>query len=132
MGISNMSSNFVSITFTGSYQNLISFIEKKDIKFESKHISKNTAYLKLQSEETAEEIKFFGGLEINDDSKINTVSNIKEEEYTSTAENGFEIVEAQENLVEKTQNLVNDTKEKLANVVEEVKFPASSQVSNST
>ena len=88
-------STFISLEYTGSYSNLMSFFDSKGFKFDVKPVSPNKILIKL-SEEQADELKFFKGNALDDkEEAITSIKSIEESEFTHTAENGFEIINSE-------------------------------------
>jgi hypothetical protein len=123
-----MSSKYLSIEFQGTYQNMLKFFNSKEWDFEAKRINNNKVYVKL-SEELSEEVKFFENTPTDDTTgiAITKVSNISETEYTNTAENGFELINAESKPVESTPvpSISDVRKHENVRQVNEVKFPES-------
>jgi hypothetical protein len=121
-----MSYNYLAIDFTGSLQELQNNFDKKSWNFEIKRVSTGRILAKVP-EDTTEEVKFF---ESNEDGEatMTKVINITEEEYLTTDENGFELInpiindeikQAKNSLMEQ----LIETRKREEKPKNEVKFP---------
>ena len=86
-------STFISLEFTGSYSNLMSFFDSKGFKFDVKPVSPNKILIKLPAD-MVEDLTFFTGnpLDEKEELMITSIKTIDESEFSHTAENGFEII----------------------------------------
>ena len=93
-------SKFISIEYVGTHSELVNFLKSKELLFENKQIGKNKVFMKVPSMEVYDEIKFLEGstpLEEGKNFTMPQVKEITESEYSSTAENGFELIHPNDN-----------------------------------
>ena len=107
-------SKFISIEYTGTQTELINFLKQKDVQFEVKRIGDQKLFLKVPSAEELQVIEFFRSVEPLDEGSnliISKVTEISESEYTSTVENGFELIHGENKLNSESNTRLISNKE---------------------